>query len=51
MKHGRKTLGERTGRILRNQQVHATTTAVFNPAITASIIATSHALVAELFED
>ena len=40
-----------TGRILRNQQIHATTTAVFNPAITASIIATSHALVAELFED
>jgi len=40
-----------TGRILRNQQIHATTTAVFNPAITARIIATSHALVAELFED
>jgi hypothetical protein len=38
-----------TGRILRNQQIHATTTAVFNPAIAARVIATSHALVAELF--
>jgi hypothetical protein len=40
-----------TGRILRNQQVHATTTAVFNPAIAARVIETSHALVAELFGD
>jgi hypothetical protein len=40
-----------TGRILRNQQIHATTTAVYNPAIAAGIIGTSHKLVAELFED
>jgi hypothetical protein len=40
-----------TGRILRNRQVHTTTTAVFNPAIAARVIETSHALVAELFED
>jgi hypothetical protein len=40
-----------TGRILRNQQVHATATAVYNPAIAAGIIGTSHKLVAELFED
>jgi hypothetical protein len=40
-----------TGRILRNQQIHATTTAVFNPAIAARIISTSHVLVAELFEN
>ena len=40
-----------TGRILRNRQIHATTTAVFNPAIAAGIISTSHGLVAELFED
>jgi hypothetical protein len=40
-----------TGRILRNQQTHATTTAVYNPAIAASIIGTSHKLLAELFED
>jgi hypothetical protein len=40
------------GRILRNQQIHATTTAVYNPAIAAArIIAASHALVAELFGD
>ena len=37
------------GRILRNQQIHATTTAVYNPAIAARIIATSHAPVTELF--
>jgi hypothetical protein len=40
-----------SGRILRNQQIHATTTAVYNPAIAARIIATSHALIAELFGD
>ncbi|MGH3405390.1 MAG: hypothetical protein ACRDRJ_23290 [Streptosporangiaceae bacterium] len=40
-----------TGRILRNQQIHATTTDVFNPAIAAGIISTSHGLVAGLFED
>jgi hypothetical protein len=39
-----------TGRILRNQQIHATTTPVYNPAIAAIIIGTSHKLVAELFE-
>jgi hypothetical protein len=40
-----------TGRTLRNQQIHGTTTAVYNPAIAARIIGTSHKLVAELFED
>jgi len=38
-----------TGRRLRNSQIHATTSAVFNPAIAATVIATSHKLVAELF--
>jgi hypothetical protein len=38
-----------TGRELRNRQIHATALAVFNPAIAASVIATSHKLVAELF--
>jgi hypothetical protein len=38
--HGQGIL--HTGRILRNQQVHATTTAVFNPAIAAAVIETSH---------
>jgi hypothetical protein len=38
-----------TGRKLRNRQIHATTLAVFNPAIAASVIGTSHQLVAELF--
>jgi hypothetical protein len=38
-----------TGRRLRNSQIHATTLAVFNPAIAARVIATSHKLVAELF--
>ena len=38
-----------TGRILRNQQIRATTTAVYTPAIAARIIAASRALVAELF--
>lgn len=38
-----------TGRELRNRQIHTTTLAVFNPAIAARIIATSHQLVAELF--
>jgi hypothetical protein len=37
------------GRELRNSQIHATTLAVFNPAIAARVIATSHKLVAELF--
>ncbi len=40
-----------TGRVLRNQQIHATTTAVYNPVIAGMIIGTSHKLVAELFED
>ena len=40
-----------TGRVLRNQQIHATTIAVYNPAIAAMMIETSHKLVAELFED
>lgn len=40
-----------TGRELRNRQIHATTLAVFNPAIAARIIATSHKLVVELFEE
>jgi hypothetical protein len=38
-----------TGRELRNRQIHATTLAVFNPAVSASVIATSHKLVGELF--
>ena len=38
-----------TGRELRNRQIHATTLSVFNPAIAARVIATSHKLVAELF--
>jgi hypothetical protein len=38
------------GRRLRNEQVHATSLSVINPAIAARIIATSHVLVAELFE-
>ena len=37
------------GRELRNRQIHATTLAVFNPAIAARAIATSHKLVADLF--
>ena len=40
-----------TGRRLRNDQIHATATAVFNPAIAASVIATSHKLVADLFAE
>jgi hypothetical protein len=39
-----------TGRELRNRQIHATTLAVFNPAVAARVIATSHKLVVELFE-
>jgi len=39
-----------TGRILRNQQIHATTTPVYNPATAAMIIATAHRLVDKLFE-
>jgi hypothetical protein len=38
-----------TGRELRNRQIHATTLAVFNPAVAAGVIGTSHKLVAELF--
>ena len=38
------------GRVLRNQQIHATKIAVYNPAIAARMIETSHKLVAELFE-
>jgi hypothetical protein len=38
------------GRKLRNRQIHATTSAVFNPAIAAGIIGSSHKLVAEIFE-
>jgi hypothetical protein len=34
---------------LRDQQIQATTTAVYNPAIAARIIAASYALIAELF--
>ena len=40
-----------TGRKLRNSHIHATTSAVYNPAITARVIATFHKLVAELFRD
>lgn len=47
--HGHDILN--AGRMLRNQQIHGITTAVYNPAIAARIIATSHALVAELFGD
>jgi hypothetical protein len=39
------------GRILRNQQIHATATGLYNPAIAAGIIKTSHVIVAGLFED
>jgi len=38
-----------TGRELRNRQIHATTLAVFNPAVAAGVIGTSHKLVADLF--
>ena len=38
-----------TGRELRNRQIHATALAVFNPAIAAGVIGTSHELVAQLF--
>ncbi len=38
-----------TGRRLRNDQIHATTLPVLNPAIAARLIASSHKLVAELF--
>jgi hypothetical protein len=38
-----------TGRRLRNSHIHAITSAVYNPAIAAMVIATSHKLVAELF--
>jgi len=37
------------GRRLRNSHIHAITSAVYNPAITARVIETSHKLVAELF--
>lgn len=39
-----------TGRDLRNRQVHSAAIAVFNPAVAARVIATSHQLVAELSE-
>lgn len=39
------------GRRLRNSHIHATTSAVYHPAITSRVIATSHKLVAELFEE
>ena len=39
------------GRELRNRQIHATTLAVFNSAITAKVIATSHKLVADVFRE
>jgi hypothetical protein len=39
-----------TGRILRNTEIHATASSVFNPAIAARVIGTSHKLVAEIFE-
>jgi hypothetical protein len=37
------------GRELRNRQIHAATLAVFNPAVAAGVIGTSHKLVADLF--
>jgi hypothetical protein len=40
-----------TGRELRNRQIHAITLALFSPVMAAMAIATSHKLVAELFED
>lgn len=39
-----------TGRELRNRQIHATTLGLFSPVMAAMAIATSHKLVAELFE-
>lgn len=38
-----------TGRRLRNSQIHAITIPVFNPAIAARVIASSHQLVAAIF--
>lgn len=38
------------GRAFRNSETHATVMSVFNPAIAAGMIATSHKLVAELFD-
>jgi hypothetical protein len=37
------------GRSLRNSNIHAITSAIYNPAIAAMVIATSHKLVAVLF--
>jgi len=37
------------GRRLRNEQIHATTPAVYNPASAVMVIRTSHQLVAEIF--
>jgi len=39
-----------TGREIRNRQIHATTLAVFHPAVAARVIGSSHKLVAEIFE-
>lgn len=38
-----------SGRKLRNSEIHATTPAVFNPAIAARVIGSSHKLVAKIF--
>lgn len=39
-----------TGRRLRNHHVHETTPSLYNPAMAAGIIDTSHRLVAKIFE-
>jgi hypothetical protein len=39
-----------TGRELRNRQFHATAQPIWNPALAAEVIRTSHRLVADLFE-
>jgi hypothetical protein len=39
-----------TGRELRNRQFHATAQPIWNPALAADVIRTSHRLVADLFE-
>lgn len=38
------------GRQLRNRQFHSTAQSIWNPALAAEVIRTSHRLVAELFE-
>lgn len=40
-----------TGRKLRNIHIHETSPSVYNPASAAQVIATSHKLVAEIFDD